>query len=66
MAAADHGLGVLQESELEEAERIAYYSTDESDLHRLARQTIPRLVHEVRLHRLLDHADAEEDRWTRT
>ncbi len=52
-----HGLDLsyLSEAELDEAETAAFYSTDPLELHRLVRQTLVRLIREVRMHRLEDH-----------
>lgn len=44
-------IGWLQPDELDTAEHLAQYSTDEVEIHGLARQTLLRLIEEVRWRR---------------
>lgn len=57
MSEPHHELGAsyVSDAELDAAEVVASYSADEVELHRLARQTLPQLIREVRLHRIEDH-----------
>lgn len=66
------GTAWLQPDELDSAEHRAQYATDEVEVHALARQTLLRLIEEVRWYRQqavmtdgLPSPPAPRERWTR-